>query len=99
MAIFLFFYNRSNWFHLDTLTFRRAWKQEHLTHHQYALILTAGFGLTWLFSFFVPFFAPGSAIQLKPSLVLFWIAHSIVVAAITYSVARIWLKLRPRSDS
>jgi hypothetical protein len=98
MAIFLFFITGATGFILTTLTFRRALKQEHRTHHQYALILTVGFGLTWLFSFFVPFFAPGSPI-LKPSLALFWIAHSILVAAITYSVARIWFKLWPRSDS
>lgn len=99
MATILFIITGASGFILTILTLRYALKQKQLTHHQYALILAAGFGLTWLISFLAPFFVPGITNQIKPSLVLFWIVHSMFVTAVTYGIAKLWFILKSRDES
>ena len=97
MAIILFIIVGASGFASTTLILNYASERGHSTHHQYALILAFGFGLTWLLSFFVPLLASG-LVEIKPSLVLFWVVHSILVAIITYGVARIGLIFKSRSE-
>lgn len=96
MAILLFIVAGIAGFGLTIFTLRYAMRHSSLTHHGYALILAIGFGATWMVAFFAPFFAPGDMIQLKLSLILFFMGHSVIVAIMTYVTVRVGFMLRSK---
>jgi hypothetical protein len=96
MAILLFIIAGATGLGLTTYTLRYAMRYHPLTYHGHALILAIGFGVTWIAAFLAPLIAPGNRIQLKASLFLFFIGHSILVAITTYLIVRVWFMIRPK---
>ena len=68
-------------------------KRGNLTHNQYALVLSIGFFITWLASFFAPFLASDSRNPEK-GLIIFGVGFSIFTGALTYIIVRIILAIR-----
>jgi hypothetical protein len=72
-------------------------KRGNLTHNQHALILSFGFFITWLVSFFAPFLTPGSQIP-SSGILKFGISFSIITGLFTYGIIRIILALREHNN-
>jgi hypothetical protein len=68
-------------------------KRGNLTHNQHALILSFGFFITWLVSFFAPLLTPGSQIP-NSGILVFVISFSIITGLFTYGIVRIILAIR-----
>jgi len=63
-------------------------KQANLTPNQYALILSIGFFITWLASFFAPFLAPSSQIP-NNGVIIFGVVLAISTGMLTYMIVYI----------
>lgn len=65
-----------------------------VTHHQHALILSLGLGITAALSFFITLVVPGSYVKLDLPLILFGAIHALVWTVATYTITRLLLKIR-----
>lgn len=75
------------------LYFRR---QGNLTPKQHALILSIGFFITWLASFFAPFLTPGSQIP-NNGVMIFGIVLAISTGLLTYVIVYVVLTIIGRN--
>jgi len=82
-------------FGLTVGTLLRFRKRGDLRPHQHALILSVGFFITWLASFFAPFFAPESRAP-NNGAIIFGIALAISTGLMTYAIVYIVMTIMER---
>jgi hypothetical protein len=90
MALFVFFGGLG--ISLTVIILYRANKQGNLSHHQHALIVSIGMGITWMVAPLVVLMAP--LIQKgEYGFIYFWIGHSLIIAIALYFVDRLYLRI------